>query len=169
MSIGTDALDLDIVAGSVLSALSNHRQIPSLSHSLGLSIANAYRLTALLRAAFEARGEKITGRKIGFTNRTRRRQCPVMADCSLIPGLSVKLSMIILARLTVLSAVGARPPHDGVRRRWWINVAIAVSLLKSSQKIGRPHHRHRPGWDVFSRFRGSRSTFVTRQPPCSTR
>ena len=69
MSIGTDALDLDIVAGSVLSALSNHRQIPSLSHSLGLSIVNAYRLTPLLRAAFEARGEKITGRKIGFTNR----------------------------------------------------------------------------------------------------
>src|SRR5262249_59307780 len=30
---------------------------------------DAYRLTALLRAAFEARGEKITGRKIGFTNR----------------------------------------------------------------------------------------------------
>src|SRR5215467_12613688 len=69
MSIGTDALDLDIVAGSVLSALSNHRQIPPLSHSLGLSIANAYRLTPLLRAAFEARGERITGRKIGFTNR----------------------------------------------------------------------------------------------------
>src|SRR5262249_54318197 len=53
---------------------------------------------------------------------------------SLIPGLSVKLSAIIPARPTVLSAVGARPPHDGVRRRWWINVAIAVSLLKSSQK-----------------------------------
>jgi hypothetical protein len=63
-------------------------------------------------------------------------------EFSLIPGLSVKLSMIIPARLTVLSAVGARPPHDGLRRRWWINVAIAVSLLKSSQKIGRPHNRH---------------------------
>ena len=34
---------------------------------------------------------------------------------SLIPRLSVKLSTIILAGLTVLSAVGARPPHDGVR------------------------------------------------------
>jgi hypothetical protein len=50
--------------------------------------------------------------------------------CSLIPGLSVKLSAIIPARPTVLSAVGARSPHDG--GRWWINVAIAVSLLKSS-------------------------------------
>jgi hypothetical protein len=35
--------------------------------------------------------------------------------CSLIPGLGVKLSMIILAGPTVLSAVGVSPPHDGVR------------------------------------------------------
>ena len=35
--------------------------------------------------------------------------------CSLIPGLGVKLSTIILAGPTVLSAVGACPPHDGVR------------------------------------------------------
>lgn len=70
MSNGTDALDLNIVAGSVLSALSSHGQIPSLSHSLGeLSVASAYRLTPLVRAAFEARGEKIVGRKIGSTNR----------------------------------------------------------------------------------------------------
>jgi hypothetical protein len=69
--------------------------------------------------------------------------------CSLIPGIGVKLSAIILAGPTVLSAVGACPPHDGVRRRWWINVASAVSLIESSQKIGRSHHRHRPGRDVF--------------------
>src|SRR5262249_18388650 len=70
MSTGTDALGLNVIAGKVLSSLSSHRQIPSLSRSFGqLSIADAYRLTPLLRAAFEARGEKITGRKIGFTNR----------------------------------------------------------------------------------------------------
>src|SRR5262245_30216837 len=34
--------------------------------------------------------------------------------CSLIPGLEVKLSAIILAGRTVLSAVGASPPHDGI-------------------------------------------------------
>src|SRR3990170_3026647 len=45
---------------------------------------------------------------------------------SLIPGLGVKLSTIVLAGPTVLSAVGACPPHDGVRRRWWINVESAV-------------------------------------------
>ena len=58
---------------------------------------------------------------------------------------------IILAGPTVLSAVGACPPHDGVRRRWWINVASVVSLIESSQKLGRSHHRHRPGRDVISR------------------
>src|SRR6516225_4943382 len=39
------------------------------SRPRGLTLAEAYRVTALLRAAFEAGGEKITGRKIGFTNR----------------------------------------------------------------------------------------------------
>src|SRR5437870_5291617 len=34
--------------------------------------------------------------------------------CSLIPGFGVKLSAVILAGPTVLSAVGACPPHDGV-------------------------------------------------------
>jgi hypothetical protein len=34
--------------------------------------------------------------------------------------------MIVLAGPTVLSAVGVDPPHDGVRRRWLFNVAIAV-------------------------------------------
>ena len=35
--------------------------------------------------------------------------------CSLFSGLAVKLSTIILAGPTVLSAVGVDPPHDGVR------------------------------------------------------
>src|SRR5580692_1626489 len=54
--------------------------------------------------------------------------------CSLIPGLGVKLSTIILAGPTVLSAVGACPPHDGVRRRWRTNVASAVVLLDARKK-----------------------------------
>ena len=52
--------------------------------------------------------------------------------CSLIPGLGVKLSMVILAGPTVLTAVGACPPHDGVRRRWRINVAPSISRMKRS-------------------------------------
>jgi len=34
--------------------------------------------------------------------------------CSLIPGLRSRLSKNILAGFMVLSAVGTRPPHDGV-------------------------------------------------------
>jgi hypothetical protein len=45
--------------------------------------------------------------------------------CSLIPGVVVKLSRI-LAGPMVLSAVGARPPHDGVRCRWWIQCVKRV-------------------------------------------
>src|SRR5437667_1762503 len=91
--------------------------------------------------------------------------------CSLIPGFGVKLSAIILAAPTVLSAVGACPPHDGVRRRWWINVASAVSLIESSQKIGRFHHRppSRQG-RLFPLCCGNPVIVmvVTRQPPSST-
>src|SRR5580700_2887005 len=51
-----------------------------------------------------------------------------------VPGLDVKLFTIILAGPTVLSAVGACPPHDGVRRRWRINVASAVVLSDARKK-----------------------------------
>lgn len=62
--------DIDAVAKEVLTSLSNHSQIPMFSSRPGgLALADAYRVTPLLRAAFEARGETITGRKIGFTNR----------------------------------------------------------------------------------------------------
>src|SRR6185295_19969989 len=101
---------------------------------------------------------------------TLRHVC-LVPICSLIPGFDVKLSAIILAGPTVLSAVGACPPHDGVRRRWWINVASAVSLIESSQKIGRSHHLHRPGRDVFSRPCGNSVISllrVTRRPASST-
>src|SRR5262249_16665522 len=48
----------------------------------------------------------------------------------------VKFSRPILAGPTVFSAVGACPPHDGVRRRWWINVASAVTLSGARKKSG---------------------------------
>jgi 2-keto-4-pentenoate hydratase len=70
MPAPTDTPDLDAIAADVLSALASHRQIPAVSQAPGgLTLADAYRLPPRLRAAFEARGEKITGRKIGFTNR----------------------------------------------------------------------------------------------------
>jgi 2-oxo-3-hexenedioate decarboxylase len=66
----TEPPDVEAIASAVLASLAAHRQIPTFSSRPGgLTLAQAYRVTALLRAAFEARGEKITGRKIGFTNR----------------------------------------------------------------------------------------------------
>jgi 2-oxo-3-hexenedioate decarboxylase len=66
----TEALDLKAVADEVSDASSGHRQIPTFSSRPGgLTLPQAYRVIPLLRTAFERRGEEITGRKIGFTNR----------------------------------------------------------------------------------------------------
>jgi 2-oxo-3-hexenedioate decarboxylase len=70
MAAATEALDVKTVANEVGASLAGHYQIPTFSSRPGgLTLAQAYRVTPLLRAAFEARGEEITGRKIGFTNR----------------------------------------------------------------------------------------------------
>jgi 2-oxo-3-hexenedioate decarboxylase len=66
----TEMLDVKAVADEVVASLAGHSQIPTFtSRPGGLTLAQAYRVMPLLRAAFETRGEKITGRKIGFTNR----------------------------------------------------------------------------------------------------
>jgi 2-oxo-3-hexenedioate decarboxylase len=70
MAVLAEAIDLKAVAADVEAALASHVQISTFSSRPGgLALADAYRVLPLLRAAFEARGEKITGRKIGFTNR----------------------------------------------------------------------------------------------------
>jgi 2-oxo-3-hexenedioate decarboxylase len=62
--------DIAGIAGEVLAALAGRRQIPPFSSRPGgLSLGDAYRVTPILCAAFTARGEKVAGRKIGFTNR----------------------------------------------------------------------------------------------------
>jgi len=55
--------------------------------------------------------------------------------CSLIPGLGVKLSVLVPHQAHHSLRGRARPAHDGVRRRWWINVASAVFSIESSQKM----------------------------------
>jgi 2-oxo-3-hexenedioate decarboxylase len=70
MAKQTTVPDIHAVAAEVIAALSSHAQIPTFSSRPdGLTLAQAYQVVPLLRATFEARGEKITGRKIGFTNR----------------------------------------------------------------------------------------------------
>jgi 2-keto-4-pentenoate hydratase len=60
---------LDAIADDVITSLMSRRQITTFSSSpRGFTLAEAYRVVPRLRAAFEARGDKIVGRKIGFTN-----------------------------------------------------------------------------------------------------
>lgn len=66
----TTPTTIEAIANEVIASLSTHSQIPTFSsRPEGFTLAQAYRVTPLLRAAFETRGERITGRKIGFTNR----------------------------------------------------------------------------------------------------
>src|SRR3984957_2201927 len=62
---------LDAIAAEAANALINTRQIsPFSSRPEGLAIDDAYRVTPRIRKTYEARGVKVVGRKIGFTNRT---------------------------------------------------------------------------------------------------
>lgn len=66
----TAQTEIEAVAMEVIASLANHSQIaPFSSRPGGLALAQAYRVLPMLRAAFQARGERMTGRKVGFTNR----------------------------------------------------------------------------------------------------
>lgn len=71
---------LDTVATEASGALEQTHQIPPFSsRPRGLSVDDAYRVTPRVRQMFEARGAKVAGRKIGFTNRTIWQQYNVYA------------------------------------------------------------------------------------------
>jgi 2-oxo-3-hexenedioate decarboxylase len=70
MDAGTAVSNARRIADEVLAATDGHRSIaPFSSRPGGLTREDACRVTPYLRAAFEARGETVVGRKIGFTNR----------------------------------------------------------------------------------------------------
>jgi 2-oxo-3-hexenedioate decarboxylase len=58
------------VAREALAAIDGGRQIAPFSTRGGLTLDDAYRSTAAMRAIRSARGERVIGRKFGFTNRT---------------------------------------------------------------------------------------------------
>jgi 2-oxo-3-hexenedioate decarboxylase len=63
--------DVSALADRVLRCLERHEQMPPFSAGGGgLSLAEAYRVSAAVTAARDAAGERPVGRKIGFTNRT---------------------------------------------------------------------------------------------------
>lgn len=87
MPIRADADDLKYVADDVIEALTNKTQVSPFSCSLSVfGLADAYRVVPLLRTAFEARGEIIRGRKIGFSNRDMWKahgvQAPIWGYCT---------------------------------------------------------------------------------------
>src|SRR5215216_5053362 len=62
---------VDRVSRNLLSALDDRVQIAPISkQNPQFDIDAAYRVTAEIRRLREARGERVLGRKIGFTNRT---------------------------------------------------------------------------------------------------
>jgi 2-oxo-3-hexenedioate decarboxylase len=63
--------DHEAIAAEALAAMDSARQIAPFSERYpGLGIEDAYRIAARLCALRTARGERVIGRKIGFTNRT---------------------------------------------------------------------------------------------------
>src|SRR5438128_4049771 len=59
------------LAAKLLDAYDHGRQLPPLSAAdPAFQVADAYRLTGELIVARQGRGERLVGRKIGFTNRT---------------------------------------------------------------------------------------------------
>lgn len=62
---------LRAIAAEAFDALRNTRQIlPFSDRPTGLDVADAYRVTPLVRRMYEGEGARVVGRKIGFTNRT---------------------------------------------------------------------------------------------------
>ena len=63
--------DCEGIAAELMEILGSGRQIPTFSQRLpGFGLAQAYRVTDRVRRLRESRGERVVGRKIGFTNRT---------------------------------------------------------------------------------------------------
>jgi 2-oxo-3-hexenedioate decarboxylase len=70
-SMTVAAPDHEAIAAEALAAMDDARQIPPFSARYpGLTLDDAYRISARLCALRMARGERVIGRKIGFTNRT---------------------------------------------------------------------------------------------------
>lgn len=80
MSAAT-AIEAGAAARELISILDQGgRQImPFSSRDPAFGLADAYRITPVVRGLREARGEKVLGRKIGFTNRTIWEQYGVYA------------------------------------------------------------------------------------------
>jgi 2-keto-4-pentenoate hydratase len=101
--------DLSAIAEEIFAALGTGRQIaPFTSRPSGLTLDDAYRITALLNQTREARGARRVGRKIGFTNRTIWQQYNVHAP---IWGYVYDSTVHNLESITALPIAGLAEPR----------------------------------------------------------
>jgi 2-keto-4-pentenoate hydratase len=125
MDAKTAAPALDAIAAEALAMLGSGGQVvPFTSRPGALTLADAYRVLPLLRAGFEARGETIVGRKIGFTNRSIWAQYGVHAPiwgyvtdatCRDLSGGDVSLARFAEPRIEPEIIFGfARAPSPGM-------------------------------------------------------
>ena len=70
MADSIDTHGIEAIAAETLAARDGRRQIaPLIDRELGFDLAAGYRVSAAHRRLREARGERVVGRKLGFTNR----------------------------------------------------------------------------------------------------
>jgi 2-keto-4-pentenoate hydratase len=100
---------LAMIGTQTFGAITGTRQIqPFSSRPDGLTVDQAYRVTPLIRQMFEARGAKVVGRKIGFTNRGIWEQYNVFAP---IWGYAYDRTVHELADGTPFPLVGLSEPR----------------------------------------------------------
>ena len=108
-AVAAASVDLSAIAEEIFTTLGTGRQIaPFTSRPSGLTLDDAYRITALLNQKREARGEKRLGRKIGFTNRTIWQQYNVHAP---IWGYVYDFTVHNLESITALPIAGLAEPR----------------------------------------------------------
>lgn len=100
---------IDAVADEVFAILGSGRQIaPFSGRTGGLNLDDAYRVSAKLDVARQARGERAVGRKIGFTNRTIWPEYGVYAP---IWGYVTERSLSTLDTVSEVSLAGFAEPR----------------------------------------------------------
>jgi 2-oxo-3-hexenedioate decarboxylase len=126
----TAQTEIETVAKEVITSLSNHSQISTFSSRPGgLALAQAYRVTPLLRAAFESRGERITGRKIGFTNRQMWKAFGVESP---IWGYTTSRTTHELADMQVIALNDFSEPRIEPEIMFGLGVAPALTMSDSA-------------------------------------
>lgn len=100
---------LNTVAAEAFDALTKVRQIsPFSSRPEGLSIDDSYRVMSLVKKMYEARGSKVIGRKIGFTNRNIWAQYNVYAP---VWGYVFDSTLFDRAQIDALSVASLSEPR----------------------------------------------------------